>query len=358
VSPEHTPDPRVAARRPEFMAALGRADEETAVALALALVDAGVPARAVLLELVAGTQEEVGLRWQRGEWSVAREHAATAVNERVVAAVGRRTRPGTRGHVVLACLDGEWHALPGRIVAEVLRLAGWHVTFLGASVPAGELVSYLHQEGPDVVAVSCALPVHLPAAHRTVVAAQRTGTPVLAGGPGFGADGRWARRLGVDAWAPDAVEAVRLLDELPWPDPEPDQVGDGAGPEYAGLRARRGDLVAAATRVLDGRPAPGAPEGVLDAGLEDDLCQAVDFLAAAVYLSDPEVFGGYLGWLADLLDARGTGTDAARAVLAEFHAGLHDFPFAQECLRRGATQLEERPAAPGDGAAAVREATA
>ncbi|GAA4702920.1 cobalamin-dependent protein [Pseudonocardia yuanmonensis] len=357
MSPRHAPDSRVVARRAEFMAALGRADEDAAVALALGLVDAGVPAGEVLLGLVAGTQEEVGLRWQRGEWSVAQEHAATAVNERVVAAVGRRTPPGTRGHVVLACLDGEWHALPGRIVAEVLRLAGWYVTFLGASVPAGELVSYLHQEGPDVVAVSCALPVHLPAAHRTIVAAQRTGTPVLAGGPGFGTDGRWARRLGVDAWAPDAVEAVRLLDELPWPEPEPDQVGDEAGPEYAGLRERRGDLVAAATRVLHGRTALGTPTGVVDAGLEDDLTHAVDFLTAAVYLSDPDVFTGYLGWLADLLGARGAGTDAARAVLAEFHAGLHDFPFAQQCLRRGATQLEEG-AAPGHGAAAVREATA
>ncbi|MCE3553613.1 cobalamin B12-binding domain-containing protein [Pseudonocardia sp. RS11V-5] len=156
-------------------------------------------------------------------------------------------------------------------------------------------LAHLHQEGPDVVAVSCALPVHLPAAHRTIVAAQRTGTPVLAGGPGFG-DGRWARRLGVDAWAPDAVEAVRLLDELPWPEPEPDQLGEGGpGPEYASLRARRGELVVAATRVLDGR--------------------------------------------------------------TEFPAGLHDFPFAQECLRRGAAQLQDRPAAPVDGAATIREAT-
>src|SRR3712207_7094162 len=41
-----------------------------------------------------------------------------------------------RGHVVVACLDGEWHALAARIVAEVLRVHGWRVTFLGASVPA------------------------------------------------------------------------------------------------------------------------------------------------------------------------------------------------------------------------------
>jgi methanogenic corrinoid protein MtbC1 len=330
---------------PEFLDALGRADEEAAVVLALGLVDRGTPPTEVLLELVAASQREIGLRWQRGEWSVAREHAATSVNERVVAAVGRPTRPGRRGHVVLACLDGEWHSLPGRIVAEVLRLAGWRVTFLGASVPAGELVTYLHQEGPDVVAVSCALPVHLPAAHRTIVAAQRTGTPVLAGGPGFGLDGRWARELGADAWAPDAVEAVRLLDELPWPAPEPDRMGtDGPGPEYAGLRERRATLLAAAILALDGRPALAGGE----AGLENDLAQTVDFLTAAVYLADPAVFADYLGWLAQLLDARGAGPAGAHAVLDALGRGLYDFPIAQRCLELGRARLDRSARVAGD----------
>ncbi|MFR9801002.1 SpoIIE family protein phosphatase [Pseudonocardia sp. RS010] len=76
--------------------------------------------------------------------------------------------------------------------------------------------------------------------------------------------------------------------------------------------------------------------------------QRTGVLGAAVYLSDPEVLTGYLGWPADLLDARGVGTDAARAVLAGFHAGLHDFPFAQECLRRGAARSSGRTH-PGGG---------
>jgi methanogenic corrinoid protein MtbC1 len=196
----------------------------------------------VLLGLVGPAQERVGLLWQTGEWSVAQEHAATRINERVVAAVGASGRGGgRRGHVVLGCLDGEWHALPGRIVAEVLRQHGWRVTFLGASVPPAHLISYLHEEGPDLLAVSCALPVHLRGAHMTIMAAQRTGTPVLAGGPGFGPDGRWARRLGVDAFAATALDAVALLEGGRRSD-TPEQDGDApevGGAEYAGLRARR-----------------------------------------------------------------------------------------------------------------------
>jgi methanogenic corrinoid protein MtbC1 len=317
----------------EFFGTLSRADEHHAVAVALDLLDSGTPAEDILVGLVGGAQQRIGALWQAGEWSVAQEHAATCINERVVAAVGARSRPRTqRGSVVLACLDGEWHALPARIVGEVLRLHGWQVMFLGASVPTAHLVSYLHLHGPDVVAVSCALPAHLPAAHRTITAARRTGTPVLAGGPGFGRQGRWAHRLGVDAYAATAAEAVALLDAQPWPGPATDGAG-GPGPEYAGLRERRAHLVP----LLAG----GAGEVSLDTTAEDDAAQVVDFLAAAVYLDDAELFVSYVGWLREALAARGAPVAALADVLEQLRAELHDFPVAQACLRGGLVLLTD-----------------
>jgi methanogenic corrinoid protein MtbC1 len=348
-----TADPRptgaagVDAVADEFFDALHRTDEGHAVALAGGLLDGGVPAQDVLLGLVAPAQQRIGLLWQTGAWSVAEEHAATCINERVVAAVGTRTRhAGRRGHVVVGCLDGEWHALAARIVAEVLRLHDWRVTFLGASVPPAHLVSFLHQHGPDVVALSAALPIHLPAAHRTIVAAQRIGTPVLVGGPGFGRDGRWARRLGADAWAPTAADAVALLDRRPWPEPEPHDLSDD-GAEYAGIRQRRGRLMAAGAQRLRDlvRRGPGAaggpaPAALTDAPLDDDLEHVVDFLAAAAYLHDPEPFTDHLGWLAAVATSRGAPAAALHAVLDALRAQLHDFPFALGCLDDGHAVLD------------------
>lgn len=327
---------------PEFFEALGRADEWRACELALGLLDDGVPAADVLVGLVGPAARRIGALWESGDWSVAQEHAATCVNERVVAAVGARIPAGgSRGSIVVGCLDGEWHALPARIVAEVLRANGWAVTFLGASVPAEHLASYLHQFGPDVVALSCALPIHLPAAHRTIVAAQRTGTPVLAGGPGFGADGRWARSLGVDAWAPGPVEAAALLEQEPWRGAAPPaSTITGASAEYVGLQERRGALVGAAVDALEGfSPFAGAPGNPLATDPVQDAEQVVDFLAAATYLSDDELFADYLRWLASALSSRGISTAALHTVLGELAAGLHDFPFALGCLRQGREQL-------------------
>jgi methanogenic corrinoid protein MtbC1 len=326
----------------EYLDALGRGDELWAIDLVTGLLDAGSSPQDVLLQLVSPAQARVGELWESGRWSVAQEHAATCVAERVVAVISTRTRrtSGGRGHVVLSCLDGEWHALAARIVVEVLRLHDWQVTFLGASVPPVHLVSFLHQHGPDVVALSAALPIHLPAARHTIVAAQRTGTPVLAGGPGFGADGCFARSLGVDAWSATAADAVGLLDRMPWPEPTvPGPADAGAEAEYAGVRERRGRLVLAALETLRSRP---GPVKLADSALDDDLGQVVDFLAAATYFADRGLFANHLGWLARVAAPRGAPDDALPDVLDAFRAELHDFPFAQACLDAGHEVLAGR----------------
>ncbi|MEV6813848.1 B12-binding domain-containing protein, partial [Micromonospora sp. NPDC051296] len=107
-----------AAAYPAYLDYLADADEQAAVALARGLLDAGVPAERVLLDLVAAAQAEVGERWARNEWGVAEEHAATHVSERVVAAIaGYADDQPTGDRIVVACMDGEWHALPARLVA-------------------------------------------------------------------------------------------------------------------------------------------------------------------------------------------------------------------------------------------------
>lgn len=205
-----------------YLEHIGRADEYGAVDLVLSLLDGGVPAERLLLELIAPAQRRVGELWAANEWSVAREHGATAVSDRAVAAIAARARTApTRGRVTVACTDGEYHALPTRLLAEVLRLRGWQVDFLGASVPGPHLITHLHQTGPDAVALGCALATRLPRAHATLTACQAVGVPVMAGGAGFGTDGRFARLLGADAWAPTADAAADHLDRgLPgFPEP-------------------------------------------------------------------------------------------------------------------------------------------
>ncbi|MFI6068104.1 B12-binding domain-containing protein [Micromonospora sp. NPDC051227] len=320
---------------------LAEADEYAATDLAIGLLDAGVPAERVLLDLVAPAQAEVGERWARNEWSVAQEHAATHISEQVVAAVSAhvKARP-TGGRVVVACMDGEWHALPPRLVAEVLRLRGWQVTFLGASVPAAHLVSYLHRYDAHAVALACALPMRLPYAHRMIEACRRSDVPVVVGGRGFGTDGRWARRLGV-AWASDAPSAAELIaDERALRAAPPARLAHLADDEYAGLVRRRGELIDSALAELRERvPAARAYTAAqLDATVSD-LGHIVDFLAAAVYVDDPSLFTEFVGWLSGVLGSRGVPAGAVVLPLEHYAAALRDFPRAARSLVLGCAAL-------------------
>ncbi|AVT37861.1 B12-binding domain-containing protein [Plantactinospora sp. BB1] len=315
---------------PDYLRRLDEADESGAIDLALELLERGVPPEDVLLSLVAPAQAQVGEWWQRNEWSVAQEHAATHVSERVVAAVASAVRPRPyRDRVVVACMDGEWHALPARLVAEVLRLDGWDVTFLGASVPAAHLVSYLHRHDPRAVALGCSLPMRLPHAARFVEACRRSDVPVLVGGRGFGPDGRWAARLGVP-WVPDARAASTALTGMSLPAWHTSAAVDVDDAEYAGLVAARVELIdLCVARIPDvARYTPAQ----LDATVAD-LGHIVDTLAAAVYVDDGTLFADFAVWLGEVLASRKVPlrtVDNAFDLMAE---RLRDFPRALHFLR-------------------------
>ncbi|GAB4102424.1 cobalamin-dependent protein [Micromonospora taraxaci] len=324
-----------------YLDCLADADEYGAIDLAIGLLDDGVPAERVLLDLVAPAQAEVGERWARNEWSVAQEHAATHISEQVVAAVVAHVNPRpTGGRVVVACMDGEWHALPPRLVAEVLRLRGWQVTFLGASVPAAHLVSYLHRYDAHAVALACALPMRLPYAHRMIEACRRSDVPVVVGGRGFGTDGRWARRLGV-AWAPDAPAAADLIsDEGALRAVPPARLAHLADDEYASLVRRRGELIdGALADLLERVPAARSYSATQLDSTVSDLGHIVDFLAAAVYVDDSSLFTEFVEWLVEILVSRGVPVEAVALPFDHYGVALRDFPRAARVLALGRAAL-------------------
>ncbi|GAA3766387.1 cobalamin B12-binding domain-containing protein [Micromonospora maritima] len=304
---------------------LDRADRAGALALARGLLAEGCSVADVLVDLVAVAQREIGRRWLTGSWSVAQEHAATHVSELVVDALGATVGPPRRGHVVVACVEGEWHALAARIVSEVVRADGWRVTFLGASVPARHLVSYLHQTGPDAVLLSCVQPNRLVRAARMVEASRTAGVPVLAGGPGFGPQGRWATAIGAAAWGASARDAVRLLSgslsagaHTGPPPPPPDDA-------YVAVLHRRRELVRLGLAVVD--PSEETAEDVASG-----IAHLVDALVAAVRVDDDQLLLDFVRWQEEALTARG-GRRLLDDVLAALERALTEHPRVVARLR-------------------------
>jgi methanogenic corrinoid protein MtbC1 len=337
-------------------------DEDAAAAVVREAYGAGLDAESVLLDVIGAVQRRVGAEWAANRLSVAQEHAATAVNEQCVAVLRHSAPPvvPTRGagRIVVACVDGEWHGLPARLVAEVLRLRGWHVDHLGAQVPAPHLIGHLHRTGADAVALSGSLAPRLPVAHATLTACQAVGVPVLVGGAAFGPDGKYARLLGADAWAPDARAAAERLGSGPLPSPPRDHVTSAdlphlADQEYTLVTRTRRELVRAVFEgLLDRYPPLRAYTALQREHTAEDLDHVVVHLATALYVDDADLFTGFLSWTASILAARGVPAASLLPALGLLSERLHDFPRALGILAAGTRAVRDADTAgsPGDSA--------
>jgi methanogenic corrinoid protein MtbC1 len=325
--------------------AVSTGDEEAATRTVFGALEDGASPETVLLDLVGAVQHRVGQEWAANRITVAQEHAATAINERAIAALSYRCAQHTaagRGRATVACVDGEWHGLPARLVAEVLKLRGWQVDYLGAQVPTSHLISHIHQTGPEFVALSSSIPVRLPTAHATITAIQATGTPVLVGGAAFGRHGQYARRLGADAWAPDARAAADRLEQGPLPRPaaahQPiDDLPHLADQEYTMVARTRTRLVRTVMGTLEERfPAMRDYTDAQRERTAEDIAHIVDFLATALYTDDVDLFTDFILWTAGILTARGVPAHSLIPALGILSEQLKDFPRATSTLHQAA----------------------
>jgi MerR family transcriptional regulator, light-induced transcriptional regulator len=216
---------------------LGGSSEEHAVARhcmdALMLLDAataretlenaiaaGMPLAQIYTGVLPPLMREIGRRWQMNEISVAHEHYCSAAVQSILGGfygfLFGAAIPS--GHSMLvACVEGEQHELGARTLADLFELNGWRTSFMGANLPARELVRMIEQawRAPDLVALSATMPEHLPQLASTI-AAIRDGSnvPIMVGGYLFNGSLELAARLGADGCAEDAEAALAIANEL------------------------------------------------------------------------------------------------------------------------------------------------
>lgn len=367
------PDERAAPWAAALWHAVLAGDEPTAADTGLAALEDGLDAECVLLDVIGAVQRRVGEEWAVNKLTVAQEHAATAINERVIAALSRppgetpstprpagapagaRVRSDTqalsgprapsstpeRSRITVACVDGEWHALPARLLAEVLALRGWRVDFLGAQVPTAHLIAHLHHTGADAVALSGSLVTRLPTAHAAISACRAAGVPVLAGGAAFGPGGRHAELLGADLWAGDARTAAARLSEGPPRRPGGTPFADEPlkhllDQEYTLVSRSAPQLVRATLKGLRSRfPALLDYTESQHQHTADDVSQIVAFLGAALYVDDSALFASFGRWTAAVLAARHVPVESLLHALDVLSAEVRDFPRAAAMIREG-----------------------
>src|SRR5262245_61082378 len=144
-----------------FLAAILAGDEVAAEVTIREAMDTGLATGRIDDAIIAPALWVVGELWEQGEITVAEEHLATEICARVLALQREtmrvvRSRAGHR--VMLATPSGELHVIALRMVANLLREAGYVVVMLGADVPADALAHAAARHKADVVCMSSTMP--------------------------------------------------------------------------------------------------------------------------------------------------------------------------------------------------------
>jgi MerR family transcriptional regulator, light-induced transcriptional regulator len=214
-------DPPLPPKAQAYLDHVLRGERDAAVDIVLDEVARGTDAQDILLEVLQPVQIEIGRLWEQGRASVAHEHLCTAVTQLCMSMLWPRLNEGAHDHdrtVVATSVGGEAHEVGVRIVADLLRRDGWRAFYLGAGVPASDVVAMLVEQRADVLALSATMAGHVPAVRRLVDAVRDeprcADVKVVVGGRPFLVAPGLGKAVGADGLAPDAAEAVGVCNAL------------------------------------------------------------------------------------------------------------------------------------------------
>lgn len=137
-----------------------------------------------LEDIVPALMRRIGDEWAALRLAIPHEHLASGIVLAILLEAVRAV-PETPGapRLLVATPSGEQHVVGAALIAAAAALDGWSILFLGANVPAADLV--MAAEGVRAVALSI---VHAPDPSQTVSdvlsvrAALPSGVPLIAGG--------------------------------------------------------------------------------------------------------------------------------------------------------------------------------
>lgn len=204
-------------RVPILIARMTAGDEAGAWRIVDDALASGMDVTGVYLDLLVPALRGVGAAWAEGTISIAGEHRASTVAQRIVGRLGPRfaRRGRKRGTVVTGGPAGEQHGLPGAIISDLLRGQGFDVIDLGANTPATSFAETAQQASRLVAVVIGVTAPGLDDSVRAAVAAlSKAGltAPVLVGGAAVTGAGH-ARELGADGWTgPDGRAVLAAVD--------------------------------------------------------------------------------------------------------------------------------------------------
>jgi len=203
-----------------FEAALLAGDQPGATAILESCFECGRSLVEVELHIIQPALYQIGEKWQANQVSVAQEHLATAMAQSVMTMglLNSPPSPTINKKALLACVEGNHHAVGLRMVADAFQLVGWNVQYLGANVPTQALIQQVATWKPDLLGLSVSFPQHLRMAKAVVMQlVERFGNErprVMVGGLAINRFNQLATVVGADAFSADSLTAATSAKQI------------------------------------------------------------------------------------------------------------------------------------------------
>lgn len=177
----------------------------------------------ILIKIIADIMQLVGDKFEKEEYMLPELIAASnvvkaAIDEIIDPAIeklGKRERK-THGKVVLGTVEGDIHSIGKDLVASILFSNGFDVYNLGVDVPAEEFIRKAEEVGACVIGLSSLITLTMDFQREIIEELKRRDIRdkyiVIVGGAPTSEE--WAKKIGADAWADNAFEAVNILKKI------------------------------------------------------------------------------------------------------------------------------------------------
>ena len=196
-------------------------DEEAAVKAAKSILELGMDPYKAITEGLRPAIQEVGNRFERGEAFLPELIMAADVMSAAVKIFEKeiskdRLESTKKGRIVLGTVKGDIHNIGKNIVAIMLGTAGYEVIDLGVDVEPSKFVDEAERSGAQMIMASAlmtftALNMKKITEYLELEGVRHKYKLVFGGGP---LTETWAKEMGADGYAPDAVKAVELTNRL------------------------------------------------------------------------------------------------------------------------------------------------
>lgn len=192
----------------------------SAQALITGLVKSGEPIASLYNNIFKVTQQEIGLLWQNNVITVAHEHYCTAATQSIMATLYPYifTSEKKERKMVACSVSGDLHEMGIRILCDLFEIDGWDTYYMGANMPEADIINALIDQKPQLLAISVTMPFHI-AKVQSLIKKIRDNisfnhVKIMVGGYPFTLVQDLWRKVGADAFAPNAKKAIKLANNM------------------------------------------------------------------------------------------------------------------------------------------------